>query len=104
MATGSKPHHRKFPREIARFLQLEGGQYGTVDLVALTAHILELQTGSDFVQFTREQAADLRDALQKFLDLGEHEPAGEQEAVEVVAEVIERNQAGRRRRARASAG
>jgi hypothetical protein len=103
MATGSKPHHRKFPREIARFFQLEGGQYGTVDLVALTAHVLELQTGSDFVQFTREQAADLRDALQRFLELGEHEP-GEQEAVEVVAEVIERNQAGRRRRARASAG
>jgi hypothetical protein len=63
-------HHHKFPRPIARFLQLEGGQYGTVDMTALTPHKLEVQLGVDFVQFSRKQAEDLRDAVQAFLDLG----------------------------------
>jgi hypothetical protein len=68
MATKQQHHHRRFPRTVARFLQLEGGQYGTLDLVAITDDKLELQLGADFVQFTREQAEDLRDAVQKFLD------------------------------------
>ena len=67
MATKQKPHPRKFPRTIARFLQLQGGQYGTLDLVAITDDSLELLLGADFVRFTREQAEDLRDAVQKFL-------------------------------------
>ena len=103
MATVSK-HPRKFPREIARFLHLEGGQYGTLDLLAMTAHTLELQTGADFVLFTREQATDLRDAVQKFLDLCELDAPQGQETVEVVEELAPRAQPRPRRRSRSATG
>ena len=86
--------HRNFPRPIARFLQLQGGQYGTLDLLALTDDTLELQLGGDFVQFTREQAEDLLEAVQKFLCLEEEEEERrerrrEERAEEVVEEVVE---------------
>jgi hypothetical protein len=109
----SKKHPPKFPRPIARFLQLEGGQYGTCDLVALTRHQLELQLGGDFVDFTRAQAGDLRDAVQKFLDLEDRtdeELEEAERAVEVAAGDAERlpgpvmrqaREARPRRRARA---
>jgi hypothetical protein len=105
-------HHRKFPRTIARFLQLEGGQYGTLDLVALTEETLELQLGADFVQFTREQAEDLRDAVQTFLDVecAEEPKRGDrvEERVEERVEVVENELPSeppvptRRKRARAT--
>lgn len=92
-----REHHRHFPRPIARFLQLEGGQYGTVDLIALDPHHLEMQLGGDFVRFTRDQAKDFRDAIQLFIELAvEHTPtspaATEGGAVveEVDAVIIER--------------
>ena len=97
--------HRSFPRHIARFRHLQGGQYGTLELVALTDDTLELQLGSDFVQFTREQAEDLREAVKKFLCLEEEEEERRErreerreereeelaeEVVAVVEEVLER--------------
>lgn len=89
-------HHPQFPRAITRFFQLEGGQYGTVEMTALTAHKLEVQLGADFVQFTRKQAEDLRDAVQTFLDLGaEHPPrphGSSEEVVEKIEEIVERRE------------
>jgi hypothetical protein len=113
MAKRQHPHHHGFPRPVARFLQLEGGQYGTVDLIALTPHDLEMQLGADFVQFTRKQAEDFRDAVQCFLDFGderrrppprtgvEAEIVDEVEAVVAEREVIE-EALPRRRRGRPS--
>jgi hypothetical protein len=100
-----------FPRPIARFLQLEGGYYGTLDLVAITRDRLELQLGADFVQFTREQAEDLRDAVQKFLELDADGDADgrplERSVEDVVAAAViaeERDPVrGRRRRKRETA-
>jgi len=100
--------HRHFPRQIARFQHLQGGQYGTLVLIALTDDTLELQLGGDFVQFTREQAEDLRDAVQKFLCLEEEEEERREyreeeraeeiaeEVVEVVEELLERAPASER--------
>src|SRR5437016_4144062 len=84
--------HRHFPRQIARFLHLQGGQYGTLVLMALTDDTLELQLGGDFVQFTREQSEDLRDAVQKFLCLeseeAERRERPEKERAEAIAEEV----------------
>ena len=96
-------HQPTFPRPIARFTQLQGGQYGTLELVALTDDTMELQLGGDFVQFTREQAEDLQEAVEKFLCLEEEEEARrerreerreareerEEEIAEAVVEVAE---------------
>jgi hypothetical protein len=57
----------RFPRRLGRFINLEGGLYGTLDLLALTSSLLELQTGEDFVRFDRVQAKNLRDTIDTFL-------------------------------------
>jgi hypothetical protein len=56
-----------FPRMLGRFINLEGGLYGFLDLVAISREVLELQTGEDFVRFDHEQAKNLRDTIDKFL-------------------------------------
>jgi hypothetical protein len=90
MAKRRHPHHLGFPRQVARFLHLEGGQYGTLELIALTPHQLEMQLGADFVRFTRRQAEDLRDAVQVFLDFGaKHPPCPPEYLEEEVTAVIE---------------
>lgn len=99
----TKTHSRRFPRPIALFRHLQGGQYGTAELLAITDDVLELQLGADYVRFTREQAERLRDAVQKFLCLeneeeerrerrpGERREEREEEiAEEVVEERVER--------------
>jgi hypothetical protein len=83
----NREHHHGFPRPIARFLQLEGGQYGTVEVTALTPHQLEVQLGMDFVRFNRREAEGLRDAVQGFLELGPPRPPPPR--VEVVEEVAD---------------
>ena len=92
----TKTHSRKFPRPVARFVQLQGGQYGTVDLLAITDDVLELQLGGDFVRFTRDQAEDLRDAVQKFLcfekeeeERRERRAGGRREECEEEEELVE---------------
>ena len=82
----NREHHHGFPRPLARFLELEGGQYGTVDMTALTPHQLEVQLGMDFVRFNRREAEGLRDAVQVFLDLA---PVRAPPVVEVVEEVAD---------------
>jgi hypothetical protein len=88
MAT-QKTKHPRFPRTLERFQNLEGGVYGSLDLVAITAEQLEIQTGDDFVRFNRAQATQLRDTIDRFLAFDKHdaEVAELSEVVEAVAEV-----------------
>jgi hypothetical protein len=104
MARNREHHHHGFPRPIARFIQLEGGQYGSVDMRALTPHRLEFQLGVDFVVFTHKQAEDLRDAVQLFIDLGveRHAPRREEAIVEEEEEVVEVVEERPRRRKRSA--
>jgi hypothetical protein len=107
-ATQQKTKQHAFPRKLGRFINLEGGLYGTLDMVAITADLLELQTGEDFIRFDRDQATNLRDTLDKFLafDKREARPEGEEvgdvQAAEVAVveeqETITRARRPRRRR------
>jgi hypothetical protein len=90
-ATETTKKHR-FPRRLGRFINLEGGLYGTLDLVAITDRLLELQTGEDFVRFDRHQAKNLRDTIDKFLAFDHHEHPEvlvEEEGAAVAVEMIE---------------
>ena len=90
-ATETTKKHR-FPRRLGRFINLEGGLYGQLDLVAITATLLELQTGEDFVRFDRHQATNLRDTIDKFLAFDHHEHHQEERAevgAAVAVEMIE---------------
>jgi hypothetical protein len=60
---------RRYPITFARYFNLQGGNYGTIDLVAPDDEHLELQLGGDFVRLTQKQTIDLRAGLQAFLDL-----------------------------------
>ncbi len=76
----SKEHHRiRFPHALARFSELQGGQYGTVDLLALTRHELEVRMGGDYVEFPRARVIELRDVLDRFLELGEGHHDGDRD-------------------------
>ncbi len=107
--TQQQTKHHRFPRKMGRFINLEGGLYGTLDLVAITADLLELQTGEDFIRFDRAQATNLRDTLDKFLAFDKHAAGAEEEveATVVVDEVAEEQEtvtrARRPRRRRKSA-
>jgi hypothetical protein len=86
----------RFPRRLGRFINLEGGLYGTLDMVAITDRLLELQTGEDFVRFDRHQAKNLRDTIDKFLAFDHHEhpeerveEVGAAVAVEMIEEARE---------------
>jgi hypothetical protein len=89
-ATETTKKHR-FPRRLGRFINLEGGLYGTLDMVAITDKLLELQTGEDFIRFDRHQAKNLRDTIDKFLAFDHHEHPEErvEEGAAVAVEMIE---------------
>ncbi len=105
-AQQQRTKHHAFPRKLGRFINLEGGLYGTLDIVAITADLVELQTGEAFIRFDRDQATNLRDTLDKFLafDKREARPEGEDvedvEAAEAVAVVEEQETITRARRPR----
>jgi hypothetical protein len=87
MAT-QKPKHSRFPRTLERFQNLDGGVYGTLDVLAITVEQLELQTGDDYVRFDRAQATLLRDTIDRFLAFDKHDEGAELAAVaDAVAEV-----------------
>ncbi len=86
-ATQQKTRHHAFPRKLGRFINLEGGLYGTLDLVAITGDVLEFQTGEDFIRFDREQATNLRDTIDKFLAFERREPRGEGREVAEIEQV-----------------
>jgi hypothetical protein len=102
--TQQKPKPARFPRKLGRFINLEGGLYGSLDMVAITADVLELQTGEDFIRFDRAQATNLRDTIDKFLAFDKARPDAEGElveeveAVEVVEDVTRPRRPGRRRK------
>jgi hypothetical protein len=108
--TTTKRH--RFPRRLGRFINLEGGLYGQLDLVAITATLLELQTGEDFVRFDRHQAKNLRDTIDKFLAFEHHEhhhhqaveEAVEEEGAAVAVEMIEESREDFTRAKRARPG
>ena len=87
-ATETTKKHR-FPRRLGRFINLEGGLYGTLDMVAITDKLLELQTGEDFIRFDRHQAKNLRDTIDKFLAFDHHEHPEERVEVEGAAVAVE---------------
>jgi hypothetical protein len=90
-ATETTKKHR-FPRRLGRFINLEGGLYGTLDMVAITDKLLELQTGEDFIRFDRHQAKNLRDTIDKFLAFDRHEHPEErveEEGATIAVEMIE---------------
>ena len=99
-ATQQKTKHQAFPRKLGRFINLEGGLYGTLDMVAITADLLELQTGEDFIRLDREQATNLRDTLDKFLTFDKHTQEQETEEAEVAVVVEEQETITRARRPR----
>lgn len=78
---------RPYPRKLGRFINLGGGLYGSLDVVARDPHHLELQTGEDFIWFDREQAKNLRDTIDRFLAFHVHSRAAEE--VEHLEERIE---------------
>ncbi len=93
--------HPRYPRKLGRFINLEGGLYGSLDLVALSKDVLELQTGEDFVRFDHHQATNLRDSIDKFLaDKHDGEEVEEVAVAEVVAETDVTRRASRRPRRR----
>jgi hypothetical protein len=109
-ATETTTRRHRFPRRLGRFINLEGGLYGTLDLVAITDVLLELQTGEDFVRFDRAQAKNLRDTIDKFLAFDhhhEHHPAEElieEEGAVVEAQMIEESREDFTRAKRARPG
>jgi hypothetical protein len=85
-ATARTTKHKRFPRKMGRFINLEGGLYGTLDIVAITDKLLEMQTGEDFIRFDRDQATNLRDTIDKFLAFEHHHD--EPEPAEAVAALV----------------
>jgi hypothetical protein len=89
-SAAQKTKHHAFPRKLGRFINLEGGLYGTLDMVAITAELLELQTGEDFIRLDRDQATNLRDTIDKFLSFDKHAaPEGQEVEVEEQAVLVE---------------
>lgn len=64
----------KYPANLLRITGLEGGQYGTIDVIARAHDMLELNYGGDFSDLSRTDVEALIDALQRFLAMG-HEHA-----------------------------
>ena len=94
---------RPYPRKLGRFINLGGGLYGSLDVVARDPHHLELQTGEDFIWFDREQAKNLRDTIDRFLAFHVHSRAAEE--VEHLEERIRaRGARGRAQRAARGGG
>lgn len=69
--------------------------YGTLDLVAITDVLLELQTGEDFVRFDRAEAKNLHATIDRFLAFDHHhelhcaEERIEEEGAAVEVQMIE---------------
>lgn len=52
-----------FPKKLIAFRNLHGGQYGTLDVTARDARLVELALGGDYVWLTPDQWAALRSAV-----------------------------------------
>jgi hypothetical protein len=52
-----------FPKKLISFRNLQGGQYGTLDVTAREATLVELALGGDYIWLTPEQWISLRSAI-----------------------------------------
>jgi hypothetical protein len=52
-----------FPQKLISFRNLQGGQYGTLDVTAREANVVELALGGDYVWLTPDQWVALRSAI-----------------------------------------
>ena len=53
----------RFPKKLIAFRNLQGGQYGTLDVTAREATEVELALGGDYVWLTPDQWIALRSAI-----------------------------------------
>jgi hypothetical protein len=57
---------RHFPKKLISFRKLQGGQYGTLDVSAVSPDYVQAALGGDFVQFTRPQWIAMRSMVDRF--------------------------------------
>jgi hypothetical protein len=57
---------KHFPKALISFRNLQGGQFGTLDVEATDPHYVQLALGSDFIAVTRDQWLALRGAIDRF--------------------------------------
>lgn len=55
----------KYPKPLISFRRLQGGQFGTLDVSALSANSVQLALGSDYIALTRAQWLSLRTVIDK---------------------------------------
>jgi hypothetical protein len=59
----------RFPKKLISFRNLQGGQYGTLDVTAREAGLVELALGGDYVWLTPDQWIALRSAIDPLFGL-----------------------------------
>jgi hypothetical protein len=57
---------KHFPKSLLSFRKLQGGQFGTLDVSAISPDYIQLALGTDFVQLTRPQWIALRSVGDRF--------------------------------------
>ena len=57
---------KRFPKKLISFRRLQGGQFGTLDVSAVSPEYVQLAFGSDFIQLTRPQWIALRSMIDRF--------------------------------------
>lgn len=57
---------KHYPKSLISFRKLQGGQFGTLDVSAISPDYVQLALGTDFIQLTRAQWIALRSAGDRF--------------------------------------
>ena len=80
----------KYPQKLLSFRNLQGGQFGSIDVTAISDDLVELDFGADFDRLSPTAARRLVHALNDWLDqLPDVDAPASSSAKEVVV-VIER--------------
>lgn len=58
----------KYPKKLLTLRNLQGGQFGTLDVTAVNDKLVELDFGADFIRLSPESARGLVMALGRWLD------------------------------------
>ena len=93
-----------FPKKLISFRNLQGGQYGTLDVTARDVGLVELAMGGDYVWLTPDQWIALRAAIDPIFDLETDketvvvatDPKGHPIVIEEVERVVTRKRASQR--------
>jgi hypothetical protein len=100
--------HHRFPKSLLTLEDLEGGDFGTLEVTALDRNTVQIELGGDYVALDRSQWAAVRAAIDPLfgVDLEVDVTATtDNDGDEVVdAEVVERVPPARPRRRRTAAG